>query len=103
MNDPVIKESLKAQAPGSESQAPDITDDPQYQAFVESMVPHCRCRSSDVPCAGVLAGGLCDGIEDPIPGTVEYDEETELMQEATDALRFFPMVSPNTETRSGHP
>lgn len=48
--------------PGSASG--DITDDPQYQAWVESMAKHCRCRSSDVPCAGVLAGGLCDEIDD---------------------------------------
>jgi len=41
-----------------------MTEDPEYQAFVESMAKHCRCRSSDVPCAGVLAGGLCDEIDD---------------------------------------
>lgn len=42
---------------------PDMTDDPQYQAWVESMAKHCRC-SSDRPCAGVLAGGLCDDLQD---------------------------------------
>ncbi|WP_043585349.1 hypothetical protein [Geminisphaera colitermitum] len=42
----------------------DMTDDPEYQAWVESMAQHCRCRSGDVPCAGVLAGGLCDEIDD---------------------------------------
>ncbi len=41
-----------------------MTEDPQYLAWVESMAKHCRCRSSDVPCAGVLAGGLCDEIDD---------------------------------------
>lgn len=49
-----------AVAPGSASAAPaDMTDDPAYQAWVESMAKHCRC-SHDCPCDGVLAGGLCD-------------------------------------------
>lgn len=47
---------------------PDVDPDPyqtmEYQRFVESMVPHCRCRSQDCPCDGVLAGGLCDDIQD---------------------------------------
>lgn len=38
-------------------------DSPEYQAFVESMVPHCRCANNR-PCDGVLAGGLCDDIQD---------------------------------------
>lgn len=41
----------------------DMTDDPEYQAWVESMAQHCRC-SNDRPCAGVLAGGLCDDLQD---------------------------------------
>ena len=49
---------------GSDSSAPaDMTDDPQYQAWVESMAKHCRC-AHDRPCDGVLAGGLCDDIQD---------------------------------------
>lgn len=35
-----------------------IQDDPQYQSFVESLVPQCNC--DDKPCEGLLAGGLCD-------------------------------------------
>jgi hypothetical protein len=31
----------------------------------------------------------------PTPGTAEYDEETELIQEAEEAMRNLPMVSPN--------
>ena len=31
----------------------------------------------------------------PIPGTIEYDEETELMQEARDALRHLSGTQPN--------
>lgn len=42
----------------------DFTQRSDYQAFVQSMVVHCRCRSGDRPCAGVLAGGLCDDIQD---------------------------------------
>jgi len=50
-----------AVVPGSDSV--DMTDDPQYQAWVESMAKHCRC-DHDRPCAGVLAGGLCDDLHD---------------------------------------
>lgn len=45
--------------------AKDITEDEQYARFVESMAPHCRC-SRDCPCDGVLAGGLCDNIQDDL-------------------------------------
>lgn len=65
-------------ATGSDSAAPaDPTDDPQYQAWVESMAKHCRCRSSDVPCAGVLAGGMCDEIDDSADMDDDYDEAAE--------------------------
>lgn len=40
-----------------------MLNDPEYQAWVESMAQHCRC-SHDCPCAGVLAGGLCDDLQD---------------------------------------
>ena len=42
--------------------AGDITSDPEYQAFVEEQAKYCRC-SHDSPCAGVLAGGMCDDIQ----------------------------------------
>lgn len=54
----------------------DITADLAYQAFVESMVPHCRC-SRDCPCDGVLAGGLCDDIQ---------EDERETIFDCEDAL-----------------
>jgi len=41
----------------------DMTEDPEYIAWVESMAVRCRC-ARDCPCAGVLAGGLCDDIQD---------------------------------------
>ena len=39
-----------------------------YDQFVVSMLPHCRCgcgssRCADRPCAGVLAGGVCDTMQ----------------------------------------
>lgn len=35
----------------------------EYQKFVESMVPYCRCTpEANRPCDGVLAGGLCDDL-----------------------------------------
>lgn len=38
-------------------------DDPSYQAFVTDCARSCRCCrecGSDIPCAGVMAGGICD-------------------------------------------
>lgn len=35
-----------------------------YVRFVESMVPRCHCSERYRPCDGVLAGGLCDGMDD---------------------------------------
>lgn len=36
----------------------------QYQKFVESMAQYCHCEpASNRPCDGVLAGGLCDGMD----------------------------------------
>jgi hypothetical protein len=53
------------------SASEDIFNSEEYAKFVESMVPHCHCRSQDRPCDGVLAGGLCDNIQDETP---ELDE-----------------------------
>lgn len=44
----------------------------EYQKFVESMVPHCRCEF-DRPCDGVLAGGLCDQKKEPERHDEYYD------------------------------
>lgn len=50
-------------------------DDPEYDKFVASLVPHCRC-ANDRPCDGVLAGGLCDDIQDDRhPDDSPLDEE----------------------------
>lgn len=35
----------------------------EYAKFVESMLPHCHCAKNQ-PCDGVLAGGVCDDIQD---------------------------------------
>lgn len=53
------------------SSTADMTDDPEYQAWVESMAKHCRC-SHDCPCDGVLAGGICDDRQEG----EEYERET---------------------------
>ena len=58
------------------SEPVEMTDDPEYQAWVESMAQHCRC-SQDCPCAGVLAGGLCDGITDNDRDSI-FDSEDEI-------------------------
>ena len=47
----------------NESYEDDPYDTPEYEAFVESMAKHCRC-TRNVPCDGVLAGGMCDEIID---------------------------------------
>lgn len=49
-----------------------VTENAEYQKFVESMVPLCRC-ARDCPCDGVLAGGICDNIQDDPDD--ERDEE----------------------------
>lgn len=58
----VAMQGVAAVAPGSASSR-DITEDEEYEKFVESMVPYCRCARNQ-PCDGVLAGGLCDNIQD---------------------------------------
>lgn len=54
-------------APMSPAPKPDV--DPyqteEYARFVESMIPLCHCRESNRPCDGVLAGGVCDGVQEP--------------------------------------
>jgi hypothetical protein len=52
---------------------PELQDDPEYQAFVKSMARFCHCESNVVPCDGVLAGGLCDGVIDE--DWIEDDDE----------------------------
>jgi len=52
----------------------------EYDAYVQSMVQHCRCLPLERrPCDGVLSGGLCDrlGHHDEPDHTkwVGYDEE----------------------------
>lgn len=48
--------------------APPKDEDPyqseEYQKFVESMAQYCHCEPiGNRPCDGVLAGGLCDGMD----------------------------------------
>ena len=50
----------------------------EYARFVESMAQHCHCSPHHRPCVGVLAGGVCDGINDDREDTLserEPDEE----------------------------
>lgn len=54
-------------------------DDPyeseEYQKFVASMAKHCHCRANNCPCDGVLAGGLCDMVqEEPVAESWDDDE-----------------------------
>lgn len=51
----------------------------EYAKFVESMVPLCRCRESNRPCDGVLAGGPCDEVKDQLE--TEENDEWKLAQE----------------------
>lgn len=52
------------------------TDDPEYQRFVAEQAKHCHCRPGNCPCDGVLAGGMCDDIQD------DPDEEYEIEDQA---------------------
>jgi hypothetical protein len=76
MNDPQ-KQNPADNGVGSTggSASGEITDDPEYQAWVESMAKHCRCRNGDVPCDGVLAGGPCDEMPDPREDEDPRDQE----------------------------
>lgn len=49
--------------------APPKDEDPyqseEYQRFVEIMVAHCHCTPEHHrPCDGVLAGGICDNMQE---------------------------------------
>jgi hypothetical protein len=45
----------------------DPHDTDEYRAFVAEQAKHCRCcrdcTNADIPCAGVLAGGVCDEVD----------------------------------------
>jgi hypothetical protein len=58
----------------------DPYDSPEYQRFVEDMAKHCRCSPPhDCPCAGVLAGGICDDLgNDPDIEPPDDDSEDPL-------------------------
>jgi len=44
-------------------QPEDPYDTQEYQSFVEEMAKDCRCEPHSArPCDGVLAGGICDGL-----------------------------------------
>ena len=54
-----------------------MTDDPSYQALVQELADKCTCTpESDRPCAGLLAGGLCDDLHMEREITDE-DDDTE--------------------------
>lgn len=56
-------------------------DDPNYLAFVLQAERDCRCCvdcTTDRPCAGVLAGGICDYVcrcRDDDMDECEWDDE----------------------------
>ena len=57
----------------------DLTRDPEYWRFVEGQRKYCRC-SRNAPCDGVLAGGMCDDVQDDedetyvISGCIDCDD-----------------------------
>jgi hypothetical protein len=76
-------EYLAPQAPRDTDPAPpDPFDDPSYQEFIAEGIRLCRCCSdcAQVPCAGILAGGLCDGMchcDDDRDYSMDYDDDFE--------------------------
>lgn len=53
----------------------------EYAAFVEAQAKHCRCSERlQRPCDGVLAGGLCDDMQDDLCDddrvSPAYEEDT---------------------------
>lgn len=52
-------------------------ENPEYAAFVEATAKDCRCCSecgADRPCAGALAGGVCDSVCRCIDDDDDYDD-----------------------------
>lgn len=68
--------------PTPQPEPPDFTQSEDYQKFVESMVPRCRCRSADRPCDGVLAGGICDDRQEDLADLL--DDESDPIRETFD-------------------
>src|SRR5438105_3778791 len=67
----------------------DDRDDPEYQAFVASMMKYCRCEY-DFPCDAVLAGGPCErkrhqGLDD-----YDFDREHDPFCAASDPYKCHP-------------
>ncbi len=61
MNATTQTETLPAHVVGSDSVDP--YESVEYLRFVEESAKDCACRPPhDCPCAGVLAGGLCDRL-----------------------------------------
>ena len=53
-------------------------DDPSYQELVAELAQECTCSpKSDRPCAGLLAGGLCDDVHTGHELDDQDEQETE--------------------------
>lgn len=58
-------------------------DDPSYQDLVAELAQECTCSpKSDRPCAGLLAGGLCDDLHTGHELDDQDEQETELRHAA---------------------
>ncbi len=50
-------------------------DENEYEKFISEMASICKCRANNCPCDGVLAGGLCDMIqEEGVWENLDYEE-----------------------------
>ena len=49
----------------------EIFNSEEYEKFVQSMVSYCHCSEQHRPCDGVLAGGICDNIQEELT----YDDD----------------------------
>jgi len=58
-------------------------EEEEYEKFVQSMVAHCHCCSSNKPCDGVLAGGICDNIQEDERDGFDWDEDEEFNNDPT--------------------
>ena len=77
MDDPNILEPTESAARGSTPArcSADPTDDVAYQRFVEDMAKDCHCSQPyDRPCAGVLAGGICDDLGNDEQDSPDFGE-----------------------------
>jgi hypothetical protein len=66
----------------------DMTNDPGYLEFVEGQRKYCKCSSIYAPCDGVLAGGMCDDIQDDEEERCFFCSETDCLGDCAESESY---------------